>query len=312
MNWIELILEVDVKDIETASNIAHIVSNYGIYVEDYSNLREEVKEIAKIDLIDEKLLLKNPNVARIHMYINEDENPSEAITFIDERLKAEKVKYKIDKSVCREEDWINNWKKYFKPTPIGEKLLIRPIWEENYDAQGRTVLNIEPGVAFGTGTHETTRLCLEKIERYVKKGDEVLDIGCGSGILSVASLLMGARRAIGVDIDEMAVKISEYNASLNNVEDKFKAVFGNLTDKITGKFNVIIANIVADVIIKLIQDVGNYMRPDSLFIMSGVIDIRVEDIKRALKDKFDVIDESSEKGWYALVAKKSENGRGCE
>ena len=119
-----------------------------------------------------------------------------------------------------EEDWINNWKKYFKPIPVGEKLLIRPNWENGYDAQGRTVLHLEPGLAFGTGTHETTRLCMELLEQYVKPGASVLDVGCGSGILSVAALLLGAERAVGVDIDELAVKTAVQNAELN--QDVYK------------------------------------------------------------------------------------------
>ncbi len=304
MNWIELILEINIKDIEIASNIAHIVSHYGIYVEDYSHLKEEVEQIAKIDMIDEDLLSKDPNIAFIHIYINPEENPNEVMEFIDERFKSEKINYKIDKSICKEEDWINNWKKYFKPTPIGKKLLIRPIWDENYNAQDRIVLNIEPGVAFGTGTHETTRLCLEKLEKYISKDDEVLDVGCGSGILSIASLLLGAKKAVGVDIDEMAVKIAAYNAEINSVEDRFEAIAGNLTDKITGKFDVIIANIVADVIIKLADNVRDYMKPNSIFIMSGIIDTRLNDVKNKLCNQFDIIDESSEKGWYSLIAKQ--------
>lgn len=208
MDWTEIKVKINVKDLDVVNNIAYMVSPCGIYVEDYSKLREEVEEIAKIDLIDEELLDKNPSESIVHMYISPEESPSEALEFLNERLKSQNIDYKIENSACKDSDWANNWKKYFKPTPVGNKLLIRPIWIDDYESEGRAVLNIEPGMAFGTGTHETTRLCLELLEKYVNKGDEVLDVGCGSGILSVASLLLGAKNAVGVDIDEISVKVA--------------------------------------------------------------------------------------------------------
>ena len=238
------------------------------------------------------------------MYISPEESPSEALEFLNERLKSQNIDYKIENSACKDSDWANNWKKYFKPTPVGNKLLIRPIWIDDYESEGRAVLNIEPGMAFGTGTHETTRLCLELLEKYVNKGDEVLDVGCGSGILSVASLLLGAKNAVGVDIDEISVKVAADNAKLNGVSEQFEAIQGSLTEKINGKFDLILANIVADVIIKLVDDVENYMKENSIFIMSGIIDMRVNDVKNALKDKFDIIDEKESKGWFAIAVKQ--------
>ena len=127
---------------------------------------------------------------------------------MQERYTAEGIPFTIDTADCVMEDWLNNWKKYFKPIPVGKSLLIRPTWEEEYDAGNRTVLHLEPGLAFGTGTHETTRLCMELLERYIKPDMDVLDVGCGSGILSVAALLLGAKSAVGVDIDALAVKTS--------------------------------------------------------------------------------------------------------
>ncbi len=304
MDWTEIKVKINVKDLDVVNNIAYMVSPCGIYVEDYSKLREEVEEIAKIDLIDEELLDKNPSESIVHMYISPEESPSEALEFLNERLKSQNIDYKIENSACKDSDWANNWKKYFKPTPVGNKLLIRPIWIDDYESEGRAVLNIEPGMAFGTGTHETTRLCLELLEKYVNKGDEVLDVGCGSGILSVASLLLGAKNAVGVDIDEISVKVAADNAKLNGVSEQFEAIQGSLTEKINGKFDLILANIVADVIIKLVDDVENYMKENSIFIMSGIIDMRVNDVKNALKDKFDIIDEKESKGWFAIAVKQ--------
>ena len=234
MDWTEIIAEVDAKDVERAENIAVMTVPYGIYIEDYSSLEEEVLEIAKIDLIDEELLAKNRETARIHIYISPEDNPAEATAFLEERFRAENINFKILTDKCDVEACLDNWKKYFYPIEIGEKLLVRPVWREDYDPKGRTVLHLEPGIAFGTGTHETTRLCLEALEKYVSDGAAVLDVGCGSGILAVASLLLGAKSAIGIDIDELAVKSSIENAERNGVSDRYTAIHGNLADEVTG------------------------------------------------------------------------------
>ena len=303
MEWTELMITVPAEDVERAGDIAQMVVPYGIYVEDYSHLEEEAWEIAHIDLIDEELLRKDRTKGVVHVYVSPEENPAEAIAFLRERYQAEGITYRLDTAGCEEEDWINNWKKYFHPIPVGEKLLIRPAWEEIAGAQGRTVLHLEPGLAFGTGTHETTRLCLQLLERYVFPGCTVLDIGCGSGILAIAALLLGAGKAVGVDIDELAVKTAVENARLNGVDSRFTAICGNLTEKVTGNYHIVVANIVADVIMALTSDVEQYMYPDTVYLMSGIIDTRLDDVLQAVESKFEVIERLEEKGWVALAAK---------
>ncbi|HIR57095.1 MAG TPA: 50S ribosomal protein L11 methyltransferase [Candidatus Gallacutalibacter pullicola] len=304
MDWTEVTVAVNAADIDKAGDIAQMVVPYGIYIEDYSNLEQEAREIAHIDLIDEELLKKDRSKAFVHVYISPEENPAEAIAFLSERYNAEGIAHEISTASCAEEDWINNWKKYFKPIPVGEKLLIRPIWEQEYDPQGRAVLNLEPGIAFGTGTHETTRLCLELLEKYVRPGCRLLDVGCGSGILSVAGLLLGAQSAVGVDIDELAVKTAVQNAELNGVADRFTGICGNLTDKVSGTFDVVAANIVADIIIELTASIEQFMRPDTVYLMSGIIDTREQDVLSVVEKKFDILDRREEKGWIALAAKQ--------
>lgn len=304
MDWTEVTITVNAKDVDKAGDIANMVVPYGIYIEDYSNLEEEAWEIAHIDLIDEDLLQKDRSKAMVHIYISPEESPAEAVAFLRERYTAEGIENEICLDSCVEEDWINNWKQYFKPIPVGQKLLIRPTWEEVQDSGGRTVLDLDPGLAFGTGTHETTRLCMELLEQYVRPGMNVLDVGCGSGILSVAALLLGADKAVGVDIDELAVKTAVENAEINHVEDRFTGICGNLTDQVTGTYDIVVANIVADVIIMLTKDVEQFMKPDTVYLMSGIIDTREQDVLTAVEQHFTIIDRKEEKGWVALSAKR--------
>lgn len=308
-NWTEVKIEIPANQVELAGDIANMVVPYGIYIEDYSNLEAEALEIAHIDLIDEELLKKDRSKAVIHVYISPEENPAEAVSFLEERYQAEKVPHEITCASCVKEDWINNWKKYFKPIPVGKKLLIRPVWEEEFDSMGRTVLDLEPGLAFGTGTHETTRLCLELLENNITPGCDFLDMGCGSGILSVAALLLGAKSAVGVDIDPLAVKTAVENAKTNGVEERFTGICGNLTEKVAGnsavpqKYRVVAANIVADIVIQLSKDAPNFLEKDSVYIVSGIIDSRERDVLNALAGAFTVIERKEERGWVAMALK---------
>ncbi|MDD6658529.1 MAG: 50S ribosomal protein L11 methyltransferase [Eubacteriales bacterium] len=304
--WSEIVITVDTKDIEVAGNIANMVVPYGIYIEDYSDLENEVMEIAHIDLIEESLLEADRTKGLIHVYVNPHENPLEAVSFIEERLKEQNINYQIRIDDCKAEDWVNNWKQYFHPMPIGEKLLIRPTWEDEYDAKGRKVLHIEPGLAFGTGSHPTTKLCLETLEKYIDENSTVLDIGCGSGILSIASLLLGAKSAFGVDIDSLAVKTAMANAEENGFdESKFKAVKGNLSDKVNGKYSVIVANIVADIIMEFNKEVGKFLEDDGVYITGGIIESREDEVLLSFaQNGFEVKERFEEKGWLVFVVKK--------
>ena len=306
-SWTEISVKVNTADIDTAGDIANMVVPYGIYIEDYSALEEETMEIAHIDLIEESLLKKDRTKGIIHIYINPEENPMESVSFLKERLNASGIEHEITVSDCKVEDWQNNWKQYFHPMPIGEKLLIRPVWIDDYDADGRAVLDIEPGLAFGSGSHPTTRLCLETLERYVKNGDEVLDIGCGSGILSIATLLLGAKRALGVDIDSLAVKTAKENAKQNGfAKDRFTAVQGNLSDKVSGKFDIVVANIVADIIMEFNTEVGKFLKDDGVYITGGIIENREDEVLYSFNQNgFEVIERHENNGWLVFVLKKT-------
>lgn len=304
-NWTEIKINVPVERVDEAGSIASMTVPYGIYIEDYSNLEEEAMEIAKIDLIDEELLAKDRSIGIVHIYISPEENPQEAVSFIKERLEAEGIEYSIELANCAREDWENNWKQYFKPINVGNKLIIRPIWVDDYDAGDRKVLNLEPGIAFGTGTHETTRLCLEALENYITPDTHMLDVGCGSGILSVAGMLLGAKDVTGVDIDKLAVKVAIENGKLNGFGyPEYNMIVGNLIDRVSGKYSVVTANIVADAIIMLTPDVKKFLSEDAVYIVSGIIDIREDEVLSCLSENgFTIINRRSENGWVCLECK---------
>ena len=246
------------------------------------------------DYVDESVVM--PDVPRVKCYIEKDD--SEAL---------EKIRKTFgDVEVCetKEEDWANNWKEYYKPLHIGEKVVVRPCWEEYTPEDGEKVITLDPGAAFGTGSHETTSMCIELIEKYIKSGDKALDIGCGSGILAVAACVLGAESAIGVDIDPLAVKTAAENAKLNDIEN-ITVIEGNLTDKVSGRFGLVIANIVADVIISLLPDVPAFMEEDGVFICSGIIDDRADEVRVAISENgFEILEEMHKKDWHAFSLKK--------
>ncbi len=302
MNWTEITVKIPTEYTDTAAAIANMTVPYGIYIEDYSDLEAKAEEIAHIDLIDEELINKNRTEALIHIYISECDNAAEALAFLKERLTAENIPFSCGAEGVNDADWSENWKKYFHATEIGDKLAIVPSWEEYDNKENRKILHIDPGAAFGTGTHATTSLCLSMLENYVAEGSKMLDIGCGSGILSIASVLLGAKTAVGVDIDAQSVKTAKENAELNNVSGKTEYIVGDLADKISGKYNVVCANIVADVVIRLLGDVRTFMEENAVLLVSGIIDTRENDVLAAAeKHGFKVKEKQYKDNWCAFA-----------
>ena len=305
MNWTEITITVPQKDTDEAAAIANMTVPYGIYIEDYSDLEEKAEEIAHINLIDEELIAKDRTTSLIHIYISECDNAMEAVEFLKERFRAANIDFTVNAIGVNDADWNENWKKYFHVSEIGEKLVIVPSWEQYDNKNNRTVLNIDPGAAFGTGTHATTSLCLTLLEKHVNNGVKMLDIGTGSGILAIASTLLGAQSAIGVDIDAQSVKTAKENAEINNVQDRCEFLVGDLADKISGKFKVICANIVADVIIKLFDNVADFMEDDAVLIISGIIDLRKDDVlNSAAAHGFKIVEENYKDNWCAFTLTK--------
>lgn len=307
MNWTEICIKVKSDDVDRVSAIANMSVPYGIYIEDYSDLIEQSWEIAHVDLIEQELLEKDRNYAIIHIYISEEDNATEAAEYIKELLSASSISFELVSSIVNDSTWADGWKKYFKCTEIGEKLVIRPSWEEYDNKSGRKVLSIDPGAAFGTGTHATTSLCLEILEKHINNESSVLDIGCGSGILAIAGVLLGAKSAVGVDIDAQSVKVARENAEINAVTNKTQFLIGDLAEEVSGKYSVVCANIVADVIIKLLRDVADYMDDSAILVTSGIINIRRDDVVEGFKKYgFTIVEEHNKDNWYAFVCKKGE------
>lgn len=307
MDWTEVCIRIPAAAVDEAAAIANMAVPYGIYIEDYSDLEQGAREIARIDLIDEELLARERDHALIHLYISPEENPAEAVAFLRERYTAVGIVHTVEASTVREEDWANNWKKYFKPLPVGEKLLICPSWETAENPEGRAVLSIDPGMAFGTGGHDTTRLVLETLEQYVTEGVDFLDVGCGSGILSIAACLLGAGSALGIDIDALAVKTAIENGALNDLTlPRYEIRLGDLTRDVQGIYPVIAANIVADAIVMLSPAIPALLAEGGVYIVSGIIDTREQDVLAALDNcGFTVVERREHGGWLCLVCKKA-------
>lgn len=303
MEWTDITITVPQKYADTAEAIATMVANGGIYIEDYSDLEQQAWEIAHVDLIEQDLLDQPRDIVKVHMYLAPDENLAEVLPLFRERLEASGIEYTLSTAGVEQEDWQNAWKKDYHAMDIGKRLAIVPGWEE-YQTD-RTVITMDPGMAFGTGTHETTSLCLEVLDERVKGGERMLDIGTGSGILAIAALKLGAAEAEGVDIDPMCVRTAGENAERNGVQDRLKVLVGDLSDKASGVYNIITANIVAAAILSLAPHVPALMAPDAVFIASGIIDTRKDEVLEGLRAAgLDPIEVHEKRGWVCIVCRK--------
>lgn len=302
MEWVKYILEIPAEEIETVYGILFSEGIDGIQIEsnDCLTLDEEEKNW---DYCDESKDIGN----RIIFYsTKEDEkNVDATLKKVKDYALANGLNIGINKNSVFEQEWTEDWKKYFKPTRITEKIVIKPEWE-SYEPENTDdiIINIDPGMAFGTGTHETTSMCIELLEKYIIQGDTILDIGCGSGILSIAAARLGSERVVGIDIDETAVKVSLENVDKNNLSDRIHILHGDLIKNIVVKADIAVANIIADIIILLSKDVKNNLKGKKIFIMSGIL---IEKEKLVLdeltKNGFEIL-EIYEKGeWAAMAAR---------
>lgn len=304
MEWTDIRLTVSKADAEAAEAVATMIAEGGIYIEDYSDIEEQVEQIAHVDLIEQELLDKPRDTVIIHMYLEPGDSPVETLALIAARMEAAGIPYTSETEGVEQEDWQNGWRKYYHPMDVGQRLAVVPSWQD-YETS-RVKLILDPGLAFGTGGHETTNLCLEVLDERVRGGERVLDIGTGSGILAIAALKLGAAVAEGVDIDPVAVRTAGENAALNGVANELTVLVGDLSDKASGKYDIITANIVANAIMALAPAVPGLMADDAVFIASGIIDSRKDEVIAALEAAgLAVLEVKEKRGWECIVCKKA-------
>ena len=308
MDWNDVCIRIRTADTETTAAVASMTVPYGIYIEDYSDMEEMLPQIGRVDYVDDALAAKDRNHSLIHVYIPATLAPGEAVSFIEERLLAENIWHQVTMSAIREADWANNWKAFYHPERVGERLVVCPSWETYAEQPGDLVLHLDPGSSFGTGKHETTRLCLAALETAVRPGDRVLDMGCGSGILAIAALRLGASAALGVDIEKHAAATAAENAAANGFgPDRFTALAGDvladeaLRAQVGAGYDLICANIVADVLLAMRGFFAETLRQGGTLLASGIIDTRADEVLAGLvgagftlRNRFDL------RGWVAL------------
>ena len=314
MNWTEVKIYTTTAGIDPLTGSMLDLGLQGFMIEDAQDFDEFLHDTTPHwDYVDQAVMEKMKDCETcVTIYVADNPQGMEELMQVRQilaRLKAQDPdgKYgrlELEMKDVDEEDWSNAWKKYYHPVQVGEHLVVCPSWEAYDRKPDEVVLTLNPGMAFGTGTHDTTRLCMELLEKYITPQDTVLDVGCGSGILAITAALLGANKIIGCDIDEVAVKVAGENAALNGVQDRIAFHRGDLTSQVEGSFQIICANIVADVIIRLSEDAGRYLAKDGIFITSGIIDTREQDVLNALEQNgFQVIERRTSGGWVALACK---------
>lgn len=306
--WLEVTLETTGAELDALCGKLTMNGAEGLVLEgDFQTFLEQNRQYW--DYVDDALLERMRGVARVRFYVTDDEEGKAKLAAI---LKGIGEPFSV--VPLKEEDWAYGWQKYYRPMEIGETLYIVPEWERGDPVpEGRTAVYLNPGLTFGTGSHASTQLCLELLERRVKAGRAVLDLGCGSGILSIAALRLGAGRCVGVDIDPKAVDVAYENAGLNGIgKDRYLVRLGDvlsddrLAEELAGRgpYPVVLANIVSDVIIPLSAKAGWFLSPDGVFICSGIIDTRADEVENALKKNgLAVLERIERDGWCAMSAR---------
>ncbi len=302
--WTQLRVTVKLEQLDTLVAIMSMVSNQ-LQIEDYSDI--DLKTCYG-DLIDESILNADKSIASVSVYLPAEKSVPECLAFLRERFRAEGLEGIEPELIgVNEEDWANSWKAYYKPIKIGSRLVIVPAWEKYNPAPKELVVRMDPGMAFGTGTHETTRLIIGMLEDYVTPGSRFLDVGTGSGILAICASRLGAGECFAYDIDPMAVRVANENikdSGLSNITCRVSDLVRDV-DR-TAPYDVICANIVADIIIRMTPDVGALMHENTVLLASGIIAERCDDVIDCfLSHGFTIVERRLDNGWCALAVKRA-------
>ena len=302
-DWTQIRVTVRLQDLDSLTAVMSMISN-NLQIEDYSDI--DLKTCYG-DLIDEAILNADKTVASVSVYLPAERSVSEAMAFLRERLSAASIEpIKVETVGVREEDWANSWKEYYKPLRIGKRLVIVPAWEKYDAAPDDLIVRMDPGMAFGTGTHETTRLVIELLEKYTKEGCRMLDVGTGSGILAICASKLGAGECFAYDIDPMAVRVANENikdSGLTNIRCEVSDLLRQ-ADR-SRPYDLICANLVADIIIRMIPDLAPFMDEHTVLLASGIILSRSEDVISCFeKYGYEIVEMPVENDWCALAVRK--------
>lgn len=304
MEWSQIKVKCERADLDKTVAVMSMVDS-GLMIEDYSDIEENLMPVYG-ELIDDSILHADRNICYVSCFVPQLKDLNDSVAFINERLTSEGVAFTLTVEGVSEEEWTENWKKYYKPVKIGKKLVVVPMWEEYEPLEVEVIVRMDPGMAFGTGTHETTRLCAAMLEKYLKKGDRVLDIGTGSGILSLFASGLGAESADAYDMDPVAVRVAEQNAAANHMDNVSCSVSDLLSNVPKGKkYTLALANIVADILIRMAPDIAAYLEDEGLLICSGIIDSRADDVAEAMqRGGLELFDSDEDSDWKVMVFKK--------
>lgn len=315
MKWIEVKVITNPEAAEAVTSVFYDIGVTGVVIEDPKDILDYKGTENDWDYLDPKLANQSLEEVIVKGYLCEGPDLSDNINFIRDGIAniakalGDSKESEIFISDVYEEDWANEWKKHYKPIKVSNKIVIKPTWEEYEKGTDEEVIELDPGMAFGTGTHETTCMCINLIERFISQGDVVADIGCGSGILAIAAGKLGASIIDAVDLDSNAVRVAKENVELNNLQEKITVFHGNLAEKLKNKYNIIVANIIADVIIGLCDEVEDYIISNGIFITSGIIKDRLEDVLGKMKEKgFELLHIEEMGEWNAVAVRLPKGG----
>ncbi len=312
MNWIEAAVHTTTAGADIVSELLMNAGATGTSIEDRTDVLNAQKPEGMWDMLDEHILDGMPEDVLVKAYFEEGASTPETLAFVRARLSElahmdlgfDLGSLEFTRETVHEQDWAENWKRYYKPFRAGERIVVKPSWEPYEPFPEDLVIEMDPGMAFGTGTHETTYMCLQMLERYVRPGSACIDVGTGTGILAIAAAKLGAQDVLAIDLDEQAVAVAKENIQKNGMEQVVHAQAGDLLKDSVGKADVIVANIIADVICALCGPAKAHICPGGAFICSGIIREREEDVLRALRQAGYAVDCRIARGeWVCLSAK---------